>query len=217
MGNLFTGLRDLLALFLLLVLLHGCSTMGPARNVEGKVPLNKAVTELPEEQLLDVWVELFDPGELPEDQDEAMGLSMDIREAEARFLPEQLRTTMESTGYWGAVRVVPRKTTGSELLVRGTILESDGERLVLEITALDATGREWFRRTYREQIEYTQYLQSGRDASEVFQSLYNTIANDLAGFRAGLDAAETTAIRRVANLRFAADLAPDAFGGYLQA
>ena len=217
MGNSFTRLRDLLALFLLLVLLHGCSTMGPARNVEGKVPLNKAVTELPEEQLLDVWVELFDPGELPEDQDEAMGLSMDIREAEARFLPEQLRTTMESTGYWGAVRVVPRKTTGSELLVRGTILESDGERLVLEITALDATGREWFRRTYREQIEYTQYLRSGRDASEVFQSLYNTIANDLAGFRAGLDAAETTAIRRVANLRFAADLAPDAFGGYLQA
>ena len=100
--------------------------------------------------------------------------------------------------------------------MRGTILESDGERLVLEIAALDATGREWFRRTYREQIEYTQYQQSTRDNSEVFQSLYNTIANDLAGVRAGLEAAETTAIRRVADLRFAQDLAPDTFGGYLQ-
>ena len=216
MATPFKRFRDLLALFVLLMLLHGCSTMGPARTVEGTVPLNKAITELPEAQLLDVWVELFDPGELPEDEDEAMGLSMDIREAEARYLPEQLRTTMESTGYWGAVRVVPRKTAGSELLVRGTILESDGERLVLEITALDATGREWFRRTYREQIEYTQYQQSTRDGSEVFQSLYNTIANDLAGVRAGLDAAETTAIRRVADLRFAQDLAPDTFGGYLQ-
>ena len=45
----FIRLRDLLPLFLLLVLLHGCSTLGPARNVEGKVPLNKAVTELSED------------------------------------------------------------------------------------------------------------------------------------------------------------------------
>ena len=109
MATPFTRFRGLPALFVLLMLLHGCSTMGPARTVKGTVPLNKAVTELPEAQLLDVWVELFDPGTLPQDEDEAMGLSMDIREAEARYLPEQLRTTMESTGYWGAVRVVPRK------------------------------------------------------------------------------------------------------------
>ena len=208
---------NLVPLLLLLGLLHGCSTLGPARTVDGKVPLNKAVTELPEDQLLDVWVELFDPGELPEDKDDALGLSMDIREAEARYMPEQLRTTMESTGYWGAVRLVPRDTAGSELRVRGTILESDGERLVLEINALDATGREWFKRTYREEIEYTQYMQSGQDGSEAFQSLYNTIANDLAVFRAQFDAAQTTAIRRVAKLRFAEDLAPDSFGGYLVA
>jgi hypothetical protein len=206
----------LLPLLLLLVLQHGCSTLGPARNVEGNVPLDKAVTELSEAQLLDVWVELFDPGKLPEDADEAMGLSMEIREAEARYLPEQLRATMESTGYWGAVRMVPRNTAGSELLVRGTILESDGERLVLEIKALDATGHEWFRRTYREEIEYTQYMLSRQDGREVFRSLYNTIANDLAEFRMQLDTAETTAIRRVAVLRFAADLAPDAFAGYLE-
>lgn len=93
-----TGFGKLLPLCLLLALLHGCSTLGPGRTVDGKVPLQKAVVEQPEDQLLDVWVELFDPGELPEDADDAMGLSMDIREAEARYLPEQLRSTMESTG-----------------------------------------------------------------------------------------------------------------------
>ena len=118
--------RKLLPLMLLLAVLQGCSTLGPARTVDGKVPLNKAVTELTEDQLLDVWVELFNPGELPEDEDEAMGLSMDIREAEARYLPEQLRATMERTGYWGDVRVVPQDNSGGELLVRGTILESHG-------------------------------------------------------------------------------------------
>ncbi|MGB5259573.1 MAG: hypothetical protein WBO34_03520 [Gammaproteobacteria bacterium] len=210
------SIRRLLPLLLLLGLVHGCSTFGPARTVDGKVPLNKAVTELSEAQLLDVWVELFNPGELPEDKDEAMGLSMDIREAEARYLPEQLRTTMENTGYWGAVRLVPQNTTGSEVRVRGTILESDGEQLVLDIQALDATGREWFKRTYREEVEYAQHLASGADNEEAFQSLYNTIANDLAAFRAKLDAAQTTTIRRTAALRFAVDLAPDAFAGYLE-
>ena len=68
-------------------------------------------------------------------------------------MPEQLRAAMESTGYWGAVRVVPQDTEGGELLVRGTIIVSDGEQLELEITALDATGREWFNRGYEEEVE----------------------------------------------------------------
>ena len=206
----------LIPLLLLIALVQGCSTFGPSRSVDGDVPLTRPSTELHEDQLLDVWVELFDPGELPEDEDEAMGLSIDIREAEARYLPEQLRATMERSGYWGAVRLVPRGTAGSELLVRGTILVSDGERLELEITALDATGREWLMRTYQAELEYPRYQSGGLDGGDAFQSLYNTIANDLAEVRAEFEAADTKTIRRVAALRFAEDLAPDAFTGYLR-
>ena len=102
--------------------------------------LQKASQELPEDQLLDVWIELFDPGELPKDEDDARGLSMEIREAEARHMPVHLRGVMEKTGYWGAVRVVPRDTEGAEVLVSGTILESNGEDLVLQVTR---TGCQW--------------------------------------------------------------------------
>jgi hypothetical protein len=209
-------LSHLIPLLLLIALVQGCSTLGFSRSVGDDVPLTRPLAELNEDQLLDVWVELFEPGELPQDGDEAMGLSMDIREAEARYLPEQLRATMEHSGYWGAVRLVPRGTSGSELLVRGTILVSDGERLELEITALDATGHEWLKRTYQAEIEYPRYQAGGLDGGDAFQSLYNTIANDLAEIRAELEAADVTAIRRVAGLRFAADLAPDAFTGYLR-
>ncbi len=211
---MFERFWRLAALLSLLALVQGCSTLGPTRAVDGEAPLNRATTELPEDQLLDVWVELFDPGELPDDDDD-VGLSMDIREAEARYLAEQLRTTMEGTGYWGAVRLVPRDNSGSELLVRGSIVESDGERLELEITALDATGREWFRRSYRDEAEYPRYRGGGQYGTDPFQSLFNSIANDLSEYRAQLVTAEITEIRRVAALRFAADLAPDAFTGYL--
>jgi hypothetical protein len=105
-----------------LVLLSGCASLGTQQKVKGTVPVNRSVAEIAEDQLLDVWIEVFAPGELPADAEDASGLSMDIREAEARYMPEHLRDTMEKTGYWGAVRMVPRGTAGSELLVQGTIL-----------------------------------------------------------------------------------------------
>jgi len=208
-------LHLLFLVYLAVALVSGCSTLGSGRDVDGNVPLNKAVVEVSETQLLDVWIELFDPGELPDDEEEAMGLSMDIREAEARYMPEQLRTAMESTGYWGAVRVVPQNTAGSELLVRGVILVSNGDELELEITALDATGREWFNRNYEEAIEIAEYQRRNSAGGDVFHSLYHTIANDLAEFRQSLTAGDITAIRQVAELRFAADLSPEAFDDYL--
>ena len=159
-------LRSLIAI-IMLALISGCSSFGPERGVDGRVLLNKSVSEVSEDQLLDAWIELFDPGELPEDEDEAMGLSMDIRDAEARYIPEQLRVTMESTGYWGAVRLVPKGTEGGELLVRGRIIASDGAQLKLEITALDATGRKWFNRDYKESVEVEAYQNRSASKGEV--------------------------------------------------
>ena len=206
----FTGL-----LVVSLLLLSGCSTMGLKQSVDGVVPLEKAVAEIPDDLLLDVWIELFDPGELPKDPDDALGLSMDIRDAEARYVPQQLRNTMETTGYWGAVRVVPRETEGAEVLVRGRILESDGLRMSLNIVALDATGTQWFDRSYSSEISYLAYQNSRQARREAFQPVYNRIANDLALHRSRLQAEDVRTIRQTAELRFAADLAPDAFSDYL--
>ena len=127
---------------------------------------------------------------------------------------------MESTGHWGAVRVVPQETTGAELLVQGTIIASDGEQLALRIKAFDASGREWFDRAYEQELIEGVYKARGLirnpPSQDVFQSLYNTIANDLAEFRRTLTAGDIESIRQVAELRFAADLSPEAFADDLQ-
>jgi hypothetical protein len=203
-------------IYLLLLLQAGCSTLGH-RNIGSDVALQSAAAEMPEDRLLDVWIELFDPGTLPKDTDDAIGLSMDIRQAESRYMPVELRDVMEQSGYWGAVRVVPRDTEGGEVVVRGAILVSDGERVELKITATDATGREWFSRTYESaRVEASAYTVSGQTPVEPFQSVYHAIANDLASVRARLMPRDITTIRQVAQLRFAADIAPDAFTGYLR-
>lgn len=192
-----------------LALLTGCATSAQ-KNVNHQQVLQKAVQELPEQQLLDVWIELFNPGELPKDKDDARGLTMEIREAEARHMPVHLRNIMEKTGYWGAVRVVPRNTEGAEILVSGTILESNGEDLLLQITAQDASGYEWFTRIYRENVEADVY-ENMNGNGDAFESLYHTIANDLAQFRDTLTDQQRIAIRQIAEIRFAADMVPDAF------
>lgn len=208
--------RYLTLLSLMLVLLAGCATLGSHQKVDNDEQVQKSATEISEDQLLDVWIELFEPGVLPEDEQASRGLSSEIRRAEARYMPMQLRDTMEKTGYWGAVRVVPQGTEGAELLVRGNILVSDGENLELQITAVDASGREWFSSTYEAKVSLEAYQGAEQSDQEVFQALYNAIANDLAGHRGTLTADDVVNVRRIAGLRFAADLAPDAFADYLQ-
>jgi len=202
--------------YVLLILMTGCSTIGSHRSVDNNVQIEKPVGEISENQLLDVWIELFDPGELLVDKDDSQGLSVDIRKAEARYMPVLLRDTMEKTGYWGAVRVVPKGTQGGEVLVQGVIRVSDGERLELKITALDASGREWFSNTYDAKVSLQAYQAAEHAGSEVFQALFNAIANDLAIYRATLEPGDILTIRRIAGLRFSADLAPDVFSVYLQ-
>ena len=199
---------------LLVSLLAGCATTGGTRHVKQQEALQKVATELPEQQLLDVWIELFQPGELPEDKDDARGLSIEIREAEARYIPLHLRGVVERTGYWGAVRVVPQNTAGAEVLVSGIIKESDGEEILLEITATDANGRLWFKRNYHGEVEAKTYDQlTGHN--DGLEAVYNAIANDLAMYRNTLLDAEILRIRQVAEMRFAADMLADAFSGHI--
>lgn len=202
-----------LCLIVLAGLLGGCATTGVVFQDEAD-RLDKPVAELAEHALLDVWIAAFEPGELPVG-DLAAGLSLDIREAEGRYIPIQLADTMEKTGYWGSVRVVPAVSAGGEVLVRGRILSSDGGELRLAISASDATGRIWFARDYGLTIDAGAYA-SPTQGAEVFQGLYNLIANDLASYRKGLTVDDVAEIRRVAEMRFATELAPDAFARFLQ-
>jgi outer membrane lipoprotein SlyB len=193
----------------------GCSTY-PTREVDkANVLLDRTEVELPEAQLVDVRIEIFDPGSLPQSEDLARGLSDEIRKAEAHFIPVHLKATLHQSGHWGGVRVVPVGTLGPEVIVNGKILESDGEKLGVEIQARDARGVRWYKKVYERVVDESGFVRSANDNDEVFQSLYNQIANDLSAFRGTLTPDELKAIRQVAELQFAQSFAPNAFSGHL--
>ena len=197
------------------LLAGGCASV-PGKRISHQVPLATAEKELPDDQLLDVSIKVFDPGKLPENENERRGLSPEIRQGESRFIPIHLKYTLQDSGYWGIVRVVPDETEGTEVLVRGKIKFSDGESLSLEVEVVDARNVVWFHKTYADTLEHPENAQTEPGKKDMFQDLYNTITNDIIEHRQQLSAAEIREIKQAAELRFARDMAPDAFNGYLE-
>lgn len=204
-----------LSLILALALAGGCVSKQVKRVNE--VQATQATQELASEELIDVTVIRFEPNApatLKEQKDQ--GVFPEVREAEANYFPQLLRQTLDGTGYWGTVRVLPEATPASMLVVGGRILHSDGETLKLRVTARDATGREWLDKTYEETAAELSYTENSVRGVDPFQDLYNRVSNDLLAERRKLKTAQIVELRRVADLKFAADLAPARFEGYLK-
>ncbi len=169
-----------------------------------------------EAYLLDVGVALFDPN-TPEDFDarDAQAIVPEVREAEANFMPYVLKNVLQSSGNWGAVRVIPRDTNAVDVIVHGRIEESNGERLRLHVNVVDATGRTWIDADYETLASKYAYEEAPDDSHDAFQSLYRTVANDMLEYYLSLAPAERMRIRNTSLLRFAAEFSPDAFGDHV--
>ena len=128
----------------LLSLLTGCVTQTVKTTA---VPTLKTyTTELASDEILDVAVVVFDPGLMETDPENSV--YPEIRRAEATFMARELALVLDDQGAWGASRVVPSNDHIADVLINGTIEQSDGESLTLYIRATDAQGRTWLDKRY---------------------------------------------------------------------
>ncbi len=170
--------------------------------------------QVEESLLLDASIAIFDPG--LEQYDEDILVYPEVRKAEARYMPRLLSESMQDSGAWGAVRVVPSSKQISDLMVTGKILYSDGEKLELQIIASDSRDVEWLNKKYISHASRYAYTASARSHRDPFLAVYNTIANDLLAILETLKDRDRENIRLVTELLFARSFSPDAFQGYLQ-
>ena len=194
--------------------LYGCVTQ-TVRTVDMAPPETLRVPPS-EELLLDVGISVFDPN-VPESFDEQNELNIqpEIRRAESNYMAYVAKNLLQSTGNWGAVRVVPRLSYAVDVTVSATILHSDGERLDLRVVASDARGQVWFDNDYETLASRYAYDASMPRDIDPYQATYNKIANDLLRFRVALTEDEILAIRTTAEMLFARDFATDAFEDYV--
>jgi hypothetical protein len=196
------------------LLLAGCVS-NTVRTVD-MTPPRQANTMVPEELLLDVGVDIFDPN-VPEDYDDQVkdNIAPEIRRAEGNYMAYFLKNLLQSTGNWGSVRVVPRPTHAVDVIVSGKIQHSDGESLVVDVEVHDASGQQWFAKRYEGLAAKYAYEDTVPRDIDPFQAVYKQISDDLLAYREQLTASDVRRIRTVAEMKFARDFAPDAFGDHV--
>lgn len=202
-------------LALVLAGLYGCVSQ-TVRTVDMTPPKQFQGVQA-EDELLDVGVAVLDAN-IPETFDQQIEelVHPDLRRAEAQFIPYFAKNLLQSTGNWGAVRVVPRPTHAVDVSVSGKIIESDGERLTLEMTVSDARGVEWFTGTYHALASRYAYSPTIPPDIDPFQAVYKDLADDMLAYRESLDPGTVREIRAIAEMKFARDFAPDAFAAHVR-
>lgn len=205
--------------WLLLAALGALGLVGCASGLlQQSVPPTEAIRANeapPEASLLDVGIQIFETVEIEVEEAEEKGTHPKILEAEARYIPFHLKKTLQETGQWGAVRVVPARAEETDVSVSGTLLESSGEMLRVAVKVSDASGRVWFHNEYVAEATEKSYEALADKNRDPYQDFYNRVANDMLAYRQQLAQKELIAIRRVAQLKFARSVAPQAFGSYL--
>ena len=176
----------------------------------------KQLGDIREDMLLDVGVAVFDANvPIAFDDQVAQNIAPDVRRAEANYMAFFTKSLLQSTGNWGAVRVVPRPTHAVDVMVTGTIVHSDGERMILATEVRDARGAVWLANTYESLASKYAYGDTVPPGIDPFQSIYRRLADDMVAYLQTLDPGEVDTIRRTAEMKFASDLSPDAFESYV--
>ena len=122
---------------------------------------------------------------------------------------------LEKSGAWGAVRVIPNTDIIVDLYVTGTILQSDGETLNLDIKVYDSSGTIWLAKQYKQKVGKYAYDRSLKILADPFQNLFVRIANDLLEYREQLSGQKVQQLRQLSELRFAQLFSPEAFDTYV--
>ncbi|MDA0705583.1 MAG: hypothetical protein O2907_01025 [Proteobacteria bacterium] len=194
-------------------LLPGCAVNEVITAEETELVVAEAAPA--EELLLDIGIIPFAEG-IAKDNDPAdSGVYEEIRSAESRYLAYHLKTTLQGSGHWGAVRVVPSSSAFTDVIINGRIEESDGEFITLDVSVSDARGQAWYRKSYATQTGVSSYSINRDRRMDPYQKVFNDIANDLRAYVAQLPPQSVTAIQQVSELQFFADMSPQAYGEHL--
>ena len=174
---------------------------------------NSGDLQLPEDELLDVGIILFDPG--LDLLDEESAAYSNVRQSESVWFSSQLKAALEYSNVWGAIRTMPGANMMMDLTVKGKILASNGEYLELQVEARDSTGKLWLDKEYQQRASTYSYNPEVNSNRDPFHELFVEVANDLYQYRMNLPSEELLTIRSVTKVRFAEDFLPEAFGQFV--
>ena len=210
-----TAMHKLASVIAITAVMTGCVTH--TVRVVDMTPPQQSAQILAEDELLDVGVTVFDAN-VPEEYDDRIEqiILPEVRRAETQYIPYFAKNLLQSTGNWGAVRVVPRATHAVDVTLSGKIIASNGESMEIEVVVADATGTTWFTKSYSALASKYAYEDSMPAHVDAFQTIYKEMADDMLAHRESLDAEDIQRIRATAELKFAREFSADAFSEHVR-
>ncbi len=201
----------------IILLLVGCASAPPPvpQFVSLPADIELARADGPQHDLPNLNVSIVRFTSIEAGNNSLYSSASQVRSVETRYLPYVLKRTLNESGFWGDVRVLPAADPSAELTVTGSIKASDGLLLRLDIRAQDATGRVWLERDYSAYASENKYRVDPSYLVDPFQNLHNQIANDLSEALLAMDRAQHAAVLDTAMLNYAIALSPESFSRYL--
>lgn len=197
--------------------LSSCVSTGGQGGVQGSTQAGGA-QEVPLPRL-DVAVLVFDPG-LPEDLEENADAEElvwpELRRAEANRFAVKMKTALEQTEAFGAVRVVPDRTAVMDVIVQGTILTSNGAEVKIELEVRDISGRRWLKRKFSHDVPERFYDISRNQGQDPYDPVFTKAAQAIVKTLKRRDRAYRVRLQDISELRFASQFDEDAFAEHME-
>jgi len=206
-------------------LLSACATgntgssgvrVGPVASSDYSKPAIKAAP-IVQKTRLDIIVPVFDPG-LPKDPKtyKKEGIWPELRRAEASRFAYKMKLALEKTGVFGAVRVMPDKTATGDLYVLGSIDESNGANVAIDIKVYDISGKRWLDKSFKHEVKKDFYSNIRNKGKDPYDPVFKKAADKIVEALDHHANSELDKLQAITDLRFGASFSESSFSPYMQ-
>lgn len=213
--------RFLIYLIILTHVLTGCATTSSSSgNLKTGPQLASAQEqnkEIPYQGVkLDVIIPVFSPGLSDSAAEyEEEGIWPELRRAEANRFAYKLKTALDESGKFGAVRVAPNSTASGDLFAVGEIIESNGQELEFSLNVVDASGKQWLNETIDHEVGEGFYKNPRNDGKDPYDPAFDKAAQAIIEALLKQQQSELAQLQNINDLRFAASFNEQAFMEHL--
>ena len=202
--------------FIFIIMLAGCSASNSVIEFDGRPAPETAELSIAGDWTsgLNVSIRIFGTDKFLKNS--IYVSAAHVREVERRYLPYMLKQTLDRSGFWGAVRVLPKNDPSAEINITATIMESSGVNLDLRVRVATATGDIWVDKIYQGRTDETDYTSDPDYMIDTFQDVYNRIANDMSFRLLELSGGGRRRIIDAALMLYGAALSPKLFSRYIE-
>ena len=194
------------------------NVVGPvASNQFGQTTQNtrKAPTSISDLQL-EVAVLPFDPN-IPDDPAELEKFRIwpELRRAESVRFALMLQSSLQNTGAFGAIRVVPGTQTTADLYIHGAIIKSNGEDVAIKILCKDISNRKWCSESFEHRVSEAFFRNLRNKGKDSYEPVFVEAADYIVRKLKKRDPSLLGSLPELKEIRFANSLSTETFGRYL--